>query len=91
MFAQASKELDQHLCQALRLPGINDMDHLPYISTFVKEVLRWRPTVPISPPHEMTEDLQYAGYTFPKGTNFIINVIATSQKMSNHNDFDPER
>ena len=93
IFTRARNELDQRCGQSslLRLPGVDDMGSLPYMSAFVKEVLRWRPTVPISPPHELTEDLEYAGYSFPKGTNFIINVVAASQSVNGYDDFDPER
>lgn len=92
IFTRARIELDQQCGgEVLRLPGIGDMDSLPYMSAIVKEVLRWRPTVPMSPPHELTEDLEYAGHTFPKGTNFVINVVATCHNTIDYDNFDPER
>jgi cytochrome P450 len=90
---RARAELDS-VCaedQQLRLPGMADFDRLPYICAMVKEVLRWRPTVPYSPQHQLTEDLDYAGYHFPKGVNFIINLIALAQGFENANTFDPNR
>ena len=47
---KARAEVD-NLCSkdALRLPGITDMTVMPYLCGLVKEVLRWRPTVPIIP------------------------------------------
>lgn len=90
---RARAEIDS-ICadgQSLRLPGMNDVDRLPYVCAMVKEVLRWRPTVPLVPPHQLTEDLNYAGYYFPRGVNFVINSIAVSQDVENWDTFDPER
>lgn len=36
----------------------------------VKEVLRWRPTVPLVPQRVLVEDMDFEGYRFPKGTEF---------------------
>ncbi|KAI9654497.1 MAG: hypothetical protein M1821_006587 [Bathelium mastoideum] len=93
ILSQARAEIDQ-VCatgSVFRLPGVSDIGSLPYMSAIVKEVLRWRPTVPISPPHELTEDLEYEGFRFPKGTNFVINVIAASRDVENADAFCPER
>jgi hypothetical protein len=35
----------------------------------------------------MTEDLDYAGYHFPKGVSFIIKLIALAQGFENANTF----
>ena len=60
----------------LRLPRLEDMDMLPYFCAMIKEVLRWRTTVPIVPQHRLTAELEYDGYRFPPGTDFLINNIA---------------
>ncbi|PYH40405.1 cytochrome P450 [Aspergillus saccharolyticus JOP 1030-1] len=92
--ARARKDMDA-LCVgpdgALRLPGMADWEQLPYLAAMVKEVLRWRPTTPITPQHQLTEDLEYAGYRFPKGTCFVINGIALSQQCEEPDRFDPSR
>jgi cytochrome P450 len=78
--------------EVLRLPTLSDMPSLPYCAAMVKEVLRWRPTVPIVPQHHLTSPLEYDGYIFPAGTDFVINNIAL--KFSDWQDqasFRPER
>ncbi|KAI2781522.1 cytochrome P450 [Daldinia loculata] len=57
----------------------------------IKEVLRWRPTVPVIPPHQLTEDLDFDGYRIPAGTSFLINSIALSNEFEDPNEFQPER
>lgn len=42
----AQQELDSVL-NGERLPDLSDKPRLPYISAVVKEVLRWRPPVPL--------------------------------------------
>jgi cytochrome P450 len=67
------------------------MDRMPYLCAFIKDVLRWRPTVPLIPPHELTEDLEYEGNTFRKGTLFLVNNTAVSYDHQDPDKFYPER
>ena len=77
---------------SLRLPTLSDMAVLPYCAAMVKEVLRWRPTVPMVPPHHLTQPLEYDGYLFPPGTDFLINNIALRDPEWEDSDkFRPER
>jgi cytochrome P450 len=77
----------------LRLPTLSDMSSLPYCAAIIKEVLRWRPTVPLVPPHYLTSSLEYDGYSFPPGTNFLINNIALQYPgwQADRDIFCPER
>ena len=43
---QAQRELDAVVGRS-RIPSFADMPHLPFICAMVKEVLRWRPAVPL--------------------------------------------
>jgi cytochrome P450 len=43
---KAQKQLDS-VVGTKRLPEFEDMDSLPYIQAIVKELLRWRPSVPM--------------------------------------------
>lgn len=52
------------------------MEHLPYISAIIKEGLRWRPTVPVTPQHRLTQDLEFEGYRHPAGLDFMVNSRA---------------
>lgn len=89
---KARKEIDA-VCgsQAERLPNILDMASIPYVCAIIKELLRWRPSVLMVPPHELTQDLDFEGYHFPKGTNFLINSIAVCNECENPEEFEPER
>jgi cytochrome P450 len=84
VLARARAEIDA-ICMAgakLRLPRMDDFNHLSYMCAMIEEVLRWRRTVPIVPPHQLTQDLSHNGYFFPKCTNFFINSIAVSQEFN---------
>lgn len=91
--ARARAEVDQVCTQgeSLRLPCMSDLEKMPYVAAMIKEVLRWRPTVPIVPPHQLTQDLEFDGYFIPAGTTFLINSIALSSEFENADKFQPER
>ncbi|OTA77994.1 hypothetical protein M434DRAFT_25881 [Hypoxylon sp. CO27-5] len=61
---------------ARRLPNLDDLPSLSYTCAVVKEVLRWRPTVPLIPQRVLVEDLEFEGYKFPAGTEFLVNNVA---------------
>ncbi|KAJ8130295.1 hypothetical protein O1611_g3339 [Lasiodiplodia mahajangana] len=90
---RAQEEVDR-VCtdgKSLRLPQMADLSKMPYIEAMVKEALRWRPTVPIVPPHQLTEDLEFDGYYIPAGTSFMINSVALSNEFDDPDEFRPER
>ncbi|KAI1824103.1 cytochrome P450 [Xylaria intraflava] len=90
---RAQEEVDR-VCtdgKSLRLPEMTDLAEMPYIAAMIKETLRWRPTVPIVPPHELTEDLEFDGYYIPAGTSFVINSLALSNEFKDPDEFRPER
>ncbi|KAI0548179.1 cytochrome P450 [Xylaria curta] len=90
---RAREEVDR-VCtngKSLRLPRMSDLSEMPYIASMIKEVLRWRPTVPIIPPHQLIEDLEFDGHLIPAGTSFLINSIALSSEFDNAHEFQPER
>ena len=91
--ARARQEIDR-VCTdggSLRLPRMTDLSEMPYVGAMIKEVLRWRPTVPIVPPHQLTEDLEIEGFFIPAGTTFLINSIGLSTEFDNAHEFQPER
>ncbi|TVY81707.1 Cytochrome P450 monooxygenase patH [Lachnellula suecica] len=78
--------------ESLRLPTLSDMSSMPYCAAMVKEVLRWRPTVPVVGQHHLTAPLEYDGYVFPPGTDFLINNIGLQyQEWDDRDSFRPER
>jgi cytochrome P450 len=92
--ARAQAELDAVVGRA-RLPTFADYPHLPYIRAMVKELLRWRPIVPLITPHRSTEDDWYEGMFLPKGTICIANAWHMNRDPDifgkNTEDFDPAR
>ena len=89
---QAREELDT-VCggEKKRLPNIGDMSRLPYICALIKEVLHWRPVVPLVPQHMLTQDLEFEGYRIPAGTEFIINSFPVSKAVDELEAFNPQR
>jgi cytochrome P450 len=87
--ARARAQLDKVCGNAQRLPTFADVKDLPYIQAVVKECLRWRPLVDAGMNHASTEDFEFEGYYFPKGTLFTWNAWAISQNPAEYED--PER
>lgn len=70
---KAQKELDSLLGESA-LPSINHRKDLPYVDALCKEVLRWRPAVPLAFPHLLRESDIIGEYFIPKGTIVIGNT-----------------
>lgn len=49
---KAHEEIDRVI--GSELPGLGDIERLPYIRAIIKEVLRWRPAAPLGLPHATT-------------------------------------
>lgn len=91
--SRARRELDAACgTDKLRLPGLDDLPALPYVCAVVKEVLRWRPVVPLMPQRALVEDLDFEGYRFPAGTEFLVNSVPVcSHGYDRPGEFLPER
>ena len=88
----ARREIEAVCGDALRLPSLNDLPQMPYMCAMVKEVLRWRPTVPLLPQRVLVEDLEFEGYRFPAGTEFLVNSISVCNNGHERPEkFEPER
>ncbi|KZO99739.1 cytochrome P450 [Calocera viscosa TUFC12733] len=77
-----------------RAPAFEDREKLPYIDALVKEIVRWKPGVPMGLLHAASEDFDYQGYVIPKGTNLIDNIWGQTRDTSvyqNPEEFDPTR
>ncbi|KAI0298155.1 cytochrome P450 [Multifurca ochricompacta] len=70
---RAQNELDAVVGRS-RLPTFADAPHLPYVRAIVKEILRWRPVLPLGLPHVASEDGWYEGMFIPKGTMCMANM-----------------
>jgi cytochrome P450 len=56
------------------LPGFEHRSALPYCEAVVREVLRWRPIVPLGVPHATTQDDIYEGCFIPKGWFTLVQL-----------------
>jgi cytochrome P450 len=65
---KAQEEIDSIIGNQ-RLPTYEDRASLPYIDALFREVMRWRPVLPLGIPHAATKDDIYEGYFIPKGQN----------------------
>ena len=90
--AKAREEADA-VCGSMagRLPGICDIPKMPYTNALVKEVLRWRPPMPLIPQHQLTQDLEFEGFYFPAGTEFLMNSFPIAHDGDGPDAFRPER
>jgi cytochrome P450 len=78
-----------------RLPTFADAPRLPYVRAIIKEVLRWRPSIPLGFPHVSTEDDWYEGMFIPKGTVCMPSVWHCNHDRAvfgeDADEFRPER
>lgn len=70
---KAQEEIDR-VTKGERLPRFEDEEELPYVKALVKEVYRWHPTLPMSFPHMVDEDVMYDGYLIPKGAYILLAI-----------------
>lgn len=57
-----------------RLPTFADKESLPYVTSLMKEVLRWIPVLPMAVPHRAVKSDQYKGYFIPAGASVLGNT-----------------
>nr|A0A517FND1.1 RecName: Full=Cytochrome P450 CYP82J17; Short=PpCYP82J17 [Trigonella foenum-graecum]QDS03635.1 cytochrome P450 CYP82J17 [Trigonella foenum-graecum] len=90
---RAQEEIDQHIGRDRKIES-SDIKNLVYLQAIVKETLRLHPTLPLSIPHEATEDCNIQGYYVPKGTRLFTNVWKLHRDPSiwlEPEKFSPER
>ncbi|KAL1610330.1 hypothetical protein SLS60_001996 [Paraconiothyrium brasiliense] len=77
-----------------RLPAKIDEAHLPYLQAILWEVLRWRPSFPLSIPHATSKDDIYEGYFIPGNATALMNTWAIHHNEEDYpkaDVFDPAR
>ncbi|KAF8889555.1 cytochrome P450 [Gymnopilus junonius] len=90
---KAQAEIDRIICPG-RLPNFEDRPSLPYIDAIYREVLRFKPPVPLGVAHSIIEDDYYRGYYIPKGTMIFANIWAMTRDAQIYPEplkFKPER
>ncbi|KAK7058014.1 cytochrome P450 [Favolaschia claudopus] len=90
----AQRQIDEVVGRG-RMPTFADYDQLPYVRAVVKEVLRWRPVLPLGIPHRLSQDDWYEGHYIPKDSVVISNVWGLNHDPEVYGDdadfFRPER
>ncbi|CAL1699682.1 unnamed protein product [Somion occarium] len=77
-----------------RMPGLDDLENLPYLRAVINEVHRFRPIMPTAVPHASTVDVRVGEYLIPKGSMIFMNtwgINHNEEYFDNPDSFDPER
>uniref|UniRef100_A0A1A8QL80 Cytochrome P450 1A n=2 Tax=Nothobranchius pienaari TaxID=704102 RepID=A0A1A8QL80_9TELE len=77
-----------------RLPCIEDQPQLPYVTSFIYEVMRFTSFMPLTIPHSTVKDTSIMGYAIPKNTVVFINQWSINHDPAIWSDpetFDPQR
>uniref|UniRef100_A0A6S8D9R5 Cytochrome P450 n=1 Tax=Aplanochytrium stocchinoi TaxID=215587 RepID=A0A6S8D9R5_9STRA len=77
-----------------RLPNLNDIPKLEYLTAIIDEVFRWKHFAPQGLPHEAAKDTTILGYNVPKGTQVFLNYHSLHMNpkyWKKPEEFRPER
>ncbi|KAJ7095814.1 cytochrome P450 [Mycena belliarum] len=90
---KAQREIDD-VIGPTRLPEFEDRPRLPYIEALYRELMRWKPVLPLGVAHATTTDDIYEGHFIPKGATVMSNIWAMTRNESIYPEperFDPDR
>ena len=90
---RVQEELDA-VVGRLRMPSIDDQQHLPYTEATICEVLRRSSLVPLGTFHATSKTTTLGGYTIPENTTVIPLLYACHmdpKQWDNPEGFDPTR
>ncbi|KAJ7672763.1 CyP450 monooxygenase [Mycena rosella] len=93
-YAMAAQSEIDNVIGTHRLPEFEDRPSLPYIEALYREVMRWKPVLPLGVPHATIADDVYEGYFIPKGATIISNIWAMTHDESIYPEpdrFNPDR
>ncbi|KAF8190471.1 cytochrome P450 [Pholiota molesta] len=81
---KAQSEIDR-VVGSDRLPNYSDQASLPYVTAVLREVIRWKPLVPLGLPHASKDDDIYQGFTSQKAS------LSQQEKYKDPEAFNPDR
>ncbi|KAF7364910.1 O-methylsterigmatocystin oxidoreductase [Mycena venus] len=90
---KAQVEIDT-VVGSYRLPEFKDRPSLPFVEALYREVMRWRPILPLGVAHATSTHDIYNGYFIPNGTTVISNIWAMTRDESIYPEpdrFNPDR
>ncbi|MEE6508506.1 hypothetical protein FKM82_021500 [Ascaphus truei] len=76
-----------------RSPKLHDRSSMPYTDAVLHEIQRYINLIPLGVPRAATQDVQFRGYTIPKGTNVFLvlgSVLSDPNCFQYPNEFNPE-
>ena len=59
-----------------KTPCMRDKQNMPFVEATIMEIQRSADIVPLGVPHSVLEDVEFRGYTIPKGTTVMTNLYA---------------
>ncbi|KAJ6451900.1 cytochrome P450 [Mycena sanguinolenta] len=67
-----------------RMPGLKDLDEMPYIRTMILETHRFRPVLPLIVPHSTVTAEECNGFVIPQGATIFVNVCEFNKSILVH-------
>ncbi|KAM4709773.1 cytochrome P450 2G1-like [Discoglossus pictus] len=91
VLAKVQEEIDRVIGQS-RNPQLKDRNQMPYTDAVIHEIQRFSDLLPMGVPRKVTQDVEFRGYTIPKGTNvfpMLCSVLKDPTCFSQPEEFNP--